>query len=75
MENSRSVKKFLGLPLDKPSPDHPTFSRLRSRISKAAGPEGPLARRDALIAHVRICGGWGKATSLVYPTNGERSGL
>jgi len=23
---------------------------------------------DALIAHVRICGGRGKATSLVYPT-------
>jgi IS5 family transposase len=29
-----SFKKFLGLPLDKPSPDHSTFSRFRSRISK-----------------------------------------
>ena len=31
-----SFKKFLGLPLDKPSPDHSTFSRFRSRISKEA---------------------------------------
>jgi len=23
---------------------------------------------DALIAHVRICGGWGRAISLFYPT-------
>ena len=29
-----SFKKFLGLPLDKPSPDHSTFSRFRSRLSK-----------------------------------------
>jgi IS5 family transposase len=29
-----SFKKFLGLPLDKPSPDHSTFSRFRNRISK-----------------------------------------
>ena len=35
-----SFKKFLGLPLDKPFPDHSTFSRFRSRLSKAAGPEG-----------------------------------
>jgi IS5 family transposase len=31
-----SFKKFLGLPLDKPSPDHSTFSRFRSRVSKEA---------------------------------------
>jgi len=31
-----SFKKFLGLPLDKASPDHSTFSRFRSRISKEA---------------------------------------
>jgi len=40
-----SFKKFLSLPLDKsttrsfggePSPDHPTFSRFRSRLSKEA---------------------------------------
>jgi len=31
-----SFKKFLGLSLDKPSPDHSTFSRFRSRISKEA---------------------------------------
>ena len=31
-----SFKKFLGLTLDKPSPDHSTFSRFRSRISKEA---------------------------------------
>jgi IS5 family transposase len=29
-----SFKKFLGLPLDKPSPDHSTFSRFRNRLSK-----------------------------------------
>ena len=29
-----SFKKFLGLSFSKPSPDHPTFSRLRSRLSK-----------------------------------------
>ena len=29
-----SFKKFLDLPLDKPSPDHSTFSRFRSRLSK-----------------------------------------
>jgi IS5 family transposase len=29
-----SFKKFLGLPLDKPSCDDSTFSRLRSRLSK-----------------------------------------
>lgn len=28
-----SFKKFLGLPLDKPSPDHSTFSRFRGRLS------------------------------------------
>ena len=31
-----SFKKFLGLPLDKPFPDHSTFSRFRSRLSKEA---------------------------------------
>ena len=31
-----SFKKFLGLTLDKPSPDLSTFSRFRSRISKEA---------------------------------------
>jgi IS5 family transposase len=31
-----SFKKFLGLPLDRPSPDHSTFSRFRSRLSKDA---------------------------------------
>ena len=31
-----SFKKFLNLPLDKPSPDHSTFSRFRSRLSKKA---------------------------------------
>jgi IS5 family transposase len=31
-----SFKKFLGLTLDKPSPDHSTFSRFRSRLSKRA---------------------------------------
>ena len=31
-----SFKKFLGLSLDKPSPEHSTFSRFRSRLSKEA---------------------------------------
>ena len=31
-----SFKKFLGLSLDMPSPDHSTFSRFRSRLSKNA---------------------------------------
>ena len=31
-----SFKQFLGLTLDKPSPDHSTFSRFRSRLSKQA---------------------------------------
>jgi IS5 family transposase len=31
-----SFKKFLGLSLSKPSPDHSTFSRFRSRLSKKA---------------------------------------
>lgn len=31
-----SFKKFLGLPLEHPSPDHSTFSRFRSRLSKDA---------------------------------------
>lgn len=55
-----SFKKFLSLPPDKPSSfragglsrqeaDHSTFSRFRSRLSKAAGPDGPLARREAMI--------------------------
>jgi transposase, IS5 family len=31
-----SFKKFLGLSLDQPSPDHSTFSRFRGRLSKEA---------------------------------------
>ena len=31
-----SFKRFLGLPLSKPYPDHSTFSRFRNRLSKAA---------------------------------------
>jgi IS5 family transposase len=31
-----SFKKFLGMPLDKPSPDHSTFSRFRNRLTKNA---------------------------------------
>ena len=31
-----SFKKFLGLPLDRLSPDHSTFSRFRNRLSKEA---------------------------------------
>jgi IS5 family transposase len=31
-----SFKKFLGLPLDRPSPDHSTFSRFRSRLNEGA---------------------------------------
>jgi len=31
-----SFKKFLGLSLDQPSPDHSTFSRFRSRLAKDA---------------------------------------
>ncbi|MCB2170015.1 MAG: transposase [Deltaproteobacteria bacterium] len=31
-----SFKKFLGLSFSKPSPDHSTFSRFRSRLSKAS---------------------------------------
>lgn len=31
-----SFKSFLGLPIDQPAPDHSTFSRFRSRLSKAA---------------------------------------
>jgi len=31
-----SFKKFLGLSFDQPSPDHSTFSRFRSRLSKEA---------------------------------------
>ena len=31
-----SFKKFLGLSLSKPSPDHSTFSRFRNRLSKNA---------------------------------------
>ena len=31
-----SFKKFLGLPLEHPSPDHSTFSRFRGRLSKDA---------------------------------------
>jgi len=31
-----SFKEFLRLPLSKPSPDHSTFSRFRSRLSKKA---------------------------------------
>jgi IS5 family transposase len=31
-----SFKKFLGIPLEQPSPDHSTFSRFRGRLSKDA---------------------------------------
>jgi IS5 family transposase len=31
-----SFKKFLGLSFDRPSPDHSTFSRFRSRLTKNA---------------------------------------
>lgn len=31
-----SFKKFLGMPLSKPSPDHSTFSRFRNRLTKNA---------------------------------------
>ena len=31
-----SFKKFLGISFDQPSPDHSTFCRFRSRLSKAA---------------------------------------
>jgi len=31
-----SFKKFLGISIDKPSPDHSTFSRFRGRLSKEA---------------------------------------
>jgi transposase, IS5 family len=31
-----SFKSFLGLPMDQPAPDHSTFSRFRSRLSKKA---------------------------------------
>jgi IS5 family transposase len=35
--NDRTLfKKFLGLPLDRPSPDHSTFSKFRSRLSEEA---------------------------------------
>jgi len=44
-----SFKTFLGLSFDKPSPDQSTFFRFRRRLSKAAGLERPLARKDALI--------------------------
>ena len=44
-----SFKTFLNLSLDESSPDHSTFSRFRSRLSKAAGLESPLARKEAMI--------------------------
>ena len=34
INNRLSFKKFLGLSFVKPSPDHSTFSRFRSRLSK-----------------------------------------
>jgi IS5 family transposase len=40
-----SFKKFLGLPLDSPSPDHSTFSRFRSRLSK----ESMIELNDAVL--------------------------
>ena len=36
INDSISFKKFLSLPLDKPSADHSTFSRFRSRLSEEA---------------------------------------
>ena len=50
-----SFKKFLGLPLDRPSPDHSTFSRFRSRLTEKAMRElnseilGQFARRRLKI--------------------------
>ena len=38
-------------------------------IPKGRKTERGLEEPDALIAQVRICGGRGKVTSLVYPTN------
>jgi IS5 family transposase len=44
-----SFKKILDLPFDHSSPDHSTFSRFRSRLSKASGREGrPTPRREAM---------------------------
>jgi IS5 family transposase len=34
-----SFKKFLGISIDKPSPDHSTFSRFRGRLSKETMPK------------------------------------
>jgi transposase len=36
INDSKSFKKFLSLLLDKVSPDHSTFSRFRSRLTKEA---------------------------------------
>jgi len=36
INDRRSFKEFLQLPLNKPSPDHSTFSRFRNRPSKKA---------------------------------------
>ena len=60
-----SFKKFLGLPLDKPSPDHSTFSRFRSRISKEALMElnsevlREFAKRGLSINEGMASGPWG----------------
>ena len=34
--NNQYLKKFMGLSFDQHSPDHSTFSRFRSRLSKEA---------------------------------------
>jgi hypothetical protein len=43
---------------------------VRLQISQTALKYGPVPEPDALIAHVRICGGPGRATALGYPTPG-----
>jgi transposase, IS5 family len=46
-----SFKSFLGLPMDQSTPDHSTFSRLRSRLSKKAMVQLNSALLAQLHAH------------------------
>ena len=46
-----SFKKFLGLPMDKPSPDHSTFSRFRGRMSTTSRRE--LATRSTSARSIK----------------------
>jgi IS5 family transposase len=49
-----SFKKFLGLPLDRPSPDHSTFSRFRSRLSEEGAEQfGAAGVCEERIKHQR----------------------